>query len=72
MAVDVKEMIDSVMKKAQSDPDFLNKLKSDPEKAIESVIGIDIPDGVADQVVTAVKGKITMDKISGVMNLFNK
>lgn len=72
MAVDVKEMIDKVVKKAQSDPEFMDKLKKDPEKAIESVIGIDIPDGMVDQVKTAVKGQLTMDKISGVMNMLKK
>ena len=70
MAVDVKEIVDSIMKKAQSDPDFMNKLKKDPEKAIESVTGIDIPDGMANQVLTAVKGQLTVDKISGVMKMF--
>lgn len=72
MAVDVKEMVDSVVKKAQSDPDFMNKLKENPEKAIESIAGVDIPDGMVDQVVTAVKGKVALDKLSGVMNVFKK
>ena len=72
MAVDVKEMVDSVVKKAQSDPDFMNKLKENPEKAIESIAGVDIPDGMVDQVVTAVKGKVALDKLSGVTNVFKK
>ena len=50
MDVDVKAMIDKVVDKAKSDPKFMEELKKDPEKAIESVIGVDIPDGVADKV----------------------
>lgn len=67
MEKDIKGMVDKVVDKAKNDPNFMDKLKKDPEKAIESVIGIDIPDGVVDQVVTAVKGKIGMDKLSGVL-----
>lgn len=70
MAVEVKDMIEKVVDKAKKDPDFMKKLQADPEKAIEEVIGIDIPDGVADQVLSAVKGKATLDKLSGVMNMF--
>lgn len=72
MAVDVKEMVESVVNKAKNDPDFMKKLQKDPEKAIEEVIGIDIPDGVADQVLSAVKGKIAVDKLSGVLDAFKK
>lgn len=72
MAVDVKEVIDQVVSKAKNDPEFMKKLQSDPEKTIESVIGIDIPDGAVDQVLTAVKGKITLDKLSGVMDMLKK
>ena len=72
MAVDVKKMVDDVVKKAKEDPEFMKKLQADPEKAIEGIIGIDIPDGVADQVLTAVKGKISMDKLSGVMGMLKK
>lgn len=72
MAVDVKEMVDKVVNKAKNDPAFLKKLQSDPEKAIEEVLGIDIPDGVADQVLAAVKSKDALDKVSGVLDMFKK
>ncbi len=57
MAVDVKAMVDKVVNKAKSDPEFMEKLKTNPEKAIESVIGVDIPDGMVDKVMAAVKTK---------------
>ena len=72
MAVDVKEMVEQVVSKAKNDPDFMKKLQSDPEKTIESVIGVDVPDGAVDQVLAAVKSKVTLDKISGVMNMLKK
>lgn len=72
MAVDVKAIVDQIVTKAKSDPEFMKKLQNDPEKTIESVIGVDIPDGAVDQVLSAVKGKIALDKISGVMDLLKK
>ncbi|MCR5341215.1 MAG: hypothetical protein K6E60_07680 [Saccharofermentans sp.] len=72
MDVDVKAMIDKVVDKAKNDPKFMEELKKDPEKAIESVIGVDIPDGVADKVLAAVKSADTLDKVSGVLDMFKK
>lgn len=72
MALNVKDTIDQVVDKAKKDPDFMKKFQNDPEKALESLTGIDIPDGAIDQVVTAVKSKLTLDKAAGVMNLLKK
>ncbi len=69
---DVKEMIDKVVDKAKSDPKFMDELKKDPEKAIESVIGMDIPDGMVDKFMAAVKSKDTLDKVGGVLNMLKK
>lgn len=75
MAVDakeIKEIVEKIVNKAKNDPNLLKKLQSNPEKTIESLTGIDIPDGAIDQVVKAVKGAINLDKISGVMNKLMK
>lgn len=72
MAVDVKKIVEDIVTKAKNDPDLMNKLKKDPEKTIESLTGIDIPDGYVDQVVKAVKGKISIDKVSDIMGMLKK
>ncbi len=69
---DVKEMIDKVVDKAKNDPKFMDELKKDPEKAIESVVGMDIPDGMVDKVMAAVKSKDTLDKVGDVLNMLKK
>lgn len=70
MAFDVKEMVDKVVDKAKNDPKFMDELKKDPEKAIEGLLGIDIPDGAVDKVVAGIKGKIALDKLGGIGDLF--
>lgn len=60
----ITEQVSAIVKKVQSDPAFAKKFQENPEKAIEGVAGIDIPDGMVDQVVTGVKAKLTADKAS--------
>lgn len=67
--MDVKAKIEEIVKKVQSDPKLMDEFKKDPVKAVESVIGVDLPDDVVKQVVTGVKGKITLDKAAGVMDM---
>ena len=72
MAFDVKETIDQVVDKAKNDPKFMEKLQKDPEKTIEGVIGVDIPDGAVDKVLAGIKGKIALDKLGGLGKFLNK
>ena len=72
MAFDVKEMVNKVVDKAKNDPKFMENLKNDPEKAIESVIGIDIPDGAADKVVAGVKAQLSVGKITDILGKLGK
>ncbi len=72
--MDIKKQIDAIVGKVKADPDFANKFKENPEKAVESVSGIDIPDGMVDKVVEGVKaaikgGKVT-DAIDSIKKLF--
>lgn len=72
MDLDVKAIVEKVVDKAKNDPKFMDSLKKDPEKALESVTGIDIPDGAVDQVVAGVKAKVSLDKVAGIANLLKK
>ena len=70
--MDMKEQVEKIVNKIKSDDNFKEDFMKDPEKAIEKVAGIDIPDGMADQVVAAVKAKIGGDKVSGAMDSLKK
>ena len=71
--MDVKEIaktkIEEIVNKVKNDKSFAEKFKKDPVKAVESVIGIDLPDEQINAVITAVKGKIGLDALGG---LFKK
>lgn len=66
--MDIKAKIDEIVSKVKNDPSFMEQFKKEPVKAVESVVGVDLPDDVINQVVTGVKGKITVDKAAGIMD----
>lgn len=67
--MDIKAKVDEVVNKVKSDDKFAEKFKSEPVKAVEDVIGVDLPDDVVNNVIDGVKAKINLggiaDKIGG-------
>lgn len=67
--MDIKAKIDEIVNKVKSDDKFAEKFKSQPVKAVEDVIGVDLPDDVVNNVVEGVKAKVNFggiaDKIGG-------
>ena len=67
--MDIKAKIDEVVNKVKSDDKFADKFKNEPVKAVEDVIGVDLPDDVVKNVIDGVKAKVhiggVMDKLGG-------
>lgn len=59
----LKEMIDKVVQKVKKDPDFAKKFQKDSVKALESILGVDLPDDKVNSIIDAVKTKIKLDKL---------
>ena len=71
--MDIKAKIDEVVNKVKSDKNFAEKFKNDPVKAVEGVLGVDLPDDVVNNVVSGVKAKIDIGNIKdGIGSLFGK
>ena len=58
---DVKEQITKVVDKITKDEKLMDQFKKNPVKAVESVLGVDLPDDVINKVVDGVKAKISID-----------
>ncbi|MBQ3919867.1 MAG: hypothetical protein II695_09345 [Oscillospiraceae bacterium] len=56
--MDIKAKIEEIVNKAKSDPEFLNSLKEDPVKTLESVTGLDLPDDQVKAVAETLKDKL--------------
>ena len=63
--MDIKAKISEIVDKIKNDPSLKEDFSKDPEKTIEKLLGVDIPDGIADKVVDGVKAKLSGDALSG-------
>ncbi|MDW7659912.1 MAG: hypothetical protein SCL54_00660 [Bacillota bacterium] len=70
--MDIKNKIEEIIEKIKSDENFASKFKDDPEKAIESILGIDIPGDQIEKVIEGVKAKLSLDKADGVLGKIKK
>lgn len=70
--MDIKAQITTVVEKITKDPKLQEQFKKEPVKAVEQVLGVDLPDDVINKIVDGVKAKITADKASGVVDSLKK
>ena len=72
----ILEKVNEVVKKLQSDDKLMAQFKKEPVKALENILGVDLPDDVIEKIVDAVKAKLTADDIGelmgAAMKLFKK
>ena len=70
----LKEKIEEIVEKVKNDPNFAKKFQEEPVKALEEVIGINLPDDQINDIISTVKAKINIDE-SGILgkikDLFN-
>ena len=72
MMEDIKEMIEKVVERVKEEEDIKELFEQEPVKAIETVLGVDLPDELVEKVIDAVKAKISIDKLSSVAGMFKK
>jgi hypothetical protein len=70
--MEIKEQIEKMAKKVLSDEKLMDLFKKDPVKAVEKILGIDLPDDIIEKVVTGVKAQITVDTAKDVMGALKK
>lgn len=70
--MDIKAQITTVVEKITKDQKLQEQFKKEPVKAVEQVLGVDLPDDVINKIVDGVKAKLTADKASGVVDSLKK
>jgi len=70
--MNIKEKVEEVVEKVKSDKDFATKFSSDPVKAIESLLGIDLPDEQLNALIDGVKAKVSFDKADDLLGKVKK
>ncbi len=70
--MDIKAKIEEVVEKITKDPNIKAQFQSNPVKAVEGILGIDLPDDVMKKIIGGVKAKLSADKLSGAMESLKK
>ena len=70
--MDIKEQINNIVERVKNEPEIAELFKKEPIKAVEKVIGVDLPDDVINKIVDGVKAKIDIDKAAGALNKLKK
>ena len=70
--MEIKEQIEKMAKQVLNDKELKELFKKDPVKAVEKVLGVDLPDDIIEKIVAGVKAKITADAAKDVMGVLKK
>ena len=65
--MDIKAKIEEIVEKIKNDKQIMAKFEKDPAAVIEELIGIDLPNDQVNDLVEAVKAKITADNLKGAL-----
>ncbi|MCQ4635233.1 hypothetical protein NE619_00610 [Anaerovorax odorimutans] len=61
--MEIKEKIEELVDKAKNDEEFHKGLKEDPVKAVEGLLGVDLPDEQVKAIAHGVAAKLDMGDI---------
>ena len=65
--MDIKAKIEEIVDKLKNDKQIMEKFQKDPTAVIEELIGIDLPNDQINDVVEAIKAKLTVDKLGSAL-----
>ncbi|MBQ3241416.1 MAG: hypothetical protein IJA99_00505 [Oscillospiraceae bacterium] len=70
----IKEKVQELVKMITEDKELMELFKTEPVKAVEKVLGVDLPDDMVQKIIDTVKAQITLDKagdlLGGLKKLF--
>jgi len=72
MELDIKSKVEEIVEKIKEDPALLAEFQKEPIKAIEKVLGIDLPDEKLQPLVAGVKAKLAAGEIGDVLDGLKK
>lgn len=70
--MDIKDKIEDIIDKVKSDKNFAANFKKDPIQAVESILGVNLPEDQVKAVIESVKAKISLDKADDVLDSIKK
>lgn len=62
--MDIKEKISEIVEQLTKNPSLMKQFEKEPIKAVEQVLGVDLPDDIIEKIISGVKAKVTVDNVS--------
>lgn len=70
--MDIKEQVEKIVKEVTNNKELMELFKTEPVKAIEKVLGVDLPDDIVEKIIQGVKAKISVDSVSDALDSLKK
>ena len=70
--MDIKAEIKKLVDEISSDKELQAQFKKDPIKAVEKLLGVDLPDDIIEKIADGVKAKLTADKVGDALGALKK
>ena len=70
--MDIKAKITELVEKIKNDKELQAQFAKDPIKAVEKLLGVDLPDDMVEKIVDGVKAKLTADKLADGLGALKK
>lgn len=68
----IKEKVQELVKMITEDKKLMELFKTEPVKAVEKVLGVDLPDDTVQKIIDSVKAQITLDKAGDLLGSLKK
>jgi len=68
----IKEKVQELVKMITEDKELMELFKTEPVKAVEKVLGVDLPDDTVQKIIDSVKAQITLDKAGDLLGSLKK
>lgn len=69
----ISDNIKNIVNKIKNDKNFEKEFKNNPVKAVEGILGVDLPDDKIMQIVDGIKAKISADDVKNkIGDIFGK
>ena len=65
--MDIKKKIEELVEKIQSDKELQAQFQKEPVAALESLLGVDLPEDQIQQIIDGIKLKLTADNIGSAL-----
>ena len=69
---EIKALIKKLADKVQNDAEIKALFKKDPVKAVEKILGVDLPDDVVKKIIDGVKASITIEDAKDLLGSLKK